>query len=365
MTGANGFIGKNLTAELKNRKDIEVLGYDADTDPSLLEEYCRQADFVYHLAGINRPVDQTEYMDGNYGFTKVLLGVLRKKEKPCSIVFSSSIQAELGNEYGISKKAGEDLVFQYAKDTLSKAFVYRLPNVFGKWCRPNYNSVVATFCHNIAHEMPITINDPKVNIHLAYIDDVIEEFLQTLFGQELRTGEFCEIPVQYTISLGELADILYSFRKSRKDLSLPKLSDPLIKKLYSTYTSYLPEEGFCYDLISKSDPRGSFTEIFKTKDGGQISVNVTKPGYQKGNHWHHTKTEKFLVISGKGVIRFRNIISDRVIEYQVSADKPEVVDIPVGYTHNLENLGEEDMITLMWANECFDPEKPDTFYLDV
>lgn len=364
VTGAKGFIGRNLVAELKNRKDNDIFEYDADTDPALLNEYCKQAEFVYHLAGVNRPVDQSEYMVGNYGFTKALLDTLKQND-PCPVMFSSSIQAEISNDYGNSKKAGEDLVFQYAAETSTRAYIYRLPNIFGKWCRPNYNSVVATFCHNIAHGLPVTVHDPKVRMKLAYIDDVIQELINASIGKEQHNGEFCEIPVTYTISLGEMVDIIYSFQKSRTDLSVPDMSDPFVKKLYSTYTSYLPEESFCYELQAKSDQRGSFTEVFRTSDRGQISVNITKPGFTKGNHWHHTKTEKFLVLGGEGVIRLRKINTNKVIEFYVSSKKLEVVDIPVGYTHSIENIGREDLITLMWVNESFNSDYPDTYYLEV
>ncbi|AUS95175.1 capsular biosynthesis protein [Clostridium thermosuccinogenes] len=365
VTGAKGFIGKNLVAELKNRKYMDVFEYDKDTDPSLLDEYCKKADFVFHLAGVNRPKEQSEFMEGNFGFTSILLDTLKKYHNNCPVMISSSIQAELNNPYGKSKKAGEDLLFEYGKETGTKVLVYRFPNVFGKWCRPNYNSAVATFCYNISHNLPITINDPNVVMRLVYIDDVVDELINALNGKENRVGNFCEVPIVYTIKLGEIADLLYSFKKSREERSIPDMSDAFTKKLYSTYLSYLPEDQFSYELKMNVDNRGSFTEFIKTPERGQVSVNISKPGITKGNHWHHTKIEKFLVVSGKGVIRFRKVDSDEIIEYYVSGDKLEVVDIPPGYTHNIENLGDTDMVTIMWANECFDPEKPDTCYLEV
>ncbi|MFT9486560.1 MAG: capsular polysaccharide biosynthesis protein CapF [Tepidibacillus sp.] len=365
VTGAKGFIGKNLIAELKNRKYTDILEYSRDTNLSLLDEYCKEADFVFHLAGVNRPKEQSEFMEGNFGFTSTLLDTLKKYKNTCPIMISSSIQAELDNPYGKSKKAGEDLLFEYGKETGSKVLVYRFPNVFGKWCRPNYNSAVATFCHNIAHDLPIKVNDPSVVMNLVYIDDVVEELINALEGKENKNGKFCKVSLVYTITLGEIVNLIYSFKKSREDCSIPDMSDAFTKKLYSTYLSYLPKDQFSYDLKMNVDNRGSFTEFIKTPDRGQVSVNISKPGITKGNHWHHTKNEKFLVVSGKGVIRFRKIDSNEVIEYYVSGDKMEVVDIPTGYTHNIENLGETDMVTIMWANEPFDSEKPDTYYLEV
>jgi len=365
VTGAEGFIGKNLIAELRNRKYDDIFEYDRDTDPSLLDEYCKEADFVFHLAGINRPKEQSEFMEGNFGFTSDLLDSLKKHNNTCPVMISSSIQAELDNPYGESKKAGEDLLFSYGKETGAKVLVYRFPNVFGKWCRPNYNSAVATFCHNVAHDLPIKVNDPSVTMNLVYIDDVVNELINALEGNENIVDSFCEVPVEYTITLGEIVDLIYSFRKSREDRLVPNMSDTFTKKLYSTYLSYLPEDQFSYDLKMNVDQRGSFTEFIKTPDRGQVSVNISKPRITKGNHWHHTKNEKFLVVSGKGVIRFRKVDSEEVLEYFVSGDKMEVVDIPTGFTHNIENLGDSDMVTIMWANESFDPEKPDTYYLEV
>ena len=365
ITGAKGFIGKNLVAELKNRKYTDIFEYNRDTEPNKLDEYCKEADFVFHLAGVNRPKDQSEFMEGNFGFTSTLLDTLKKYKNTCPVMISSSIQAELDNPYGKSKRAGEHLLFNYSKETGAKVLVYRFPNVFGKWCRPNYNSAVATFCHNIANDLPITVNDPSVVMNLVYIDDVVNELINALDGKENKNGVFCEVRVFHTVNLGDITDLIYSFRKSREERSIPDMSNEFTKKLYSTYLSYLPEGKFSYELKMNVDNRGSFTEFIKTPDRGQVSVNISKPGITKGNHWHHTKNEKFLVVSGKGVIRFRKIDSDEVLEYCVSGDKMEVVDIPTGYTHNIENLGDTDMVTIMWANEQFDPERPDTYYLEV
>lgn len=365
ITGSKGFIGKNLVAELKNRKYTDIFEYNRETDSTLFDEYCKEADFVFHLAGVNRPKEQSELMEGNFGLTSTLIDTLKKYNNVCPIVLSSSIQAELDNPYGKSKKAGEDLLFNYSKEISAKVLVYRFPNVFGKWCKPNYNSAVATFCHNIAHDLPITVNDPSVVMNLVYIDDVVNELINALEGKENTNGDFCNVSVAHTITLGEIADLIYSFKNSREELSIPDMSDEFTKKLYATYLSYLPKDMFSYDLKINVDNRGSFTEFIRTPDRGQVSVNISKPGITKGNHWHHTKNEKFLVVRGKGVIRFRKIDSDEIIEYFVSGDKLEVVDIPTGYTHNIENIGDSDMVTIMWANEPFNPEKPDTYYLEV
>lgn len=365
VTGAKGFIGKNLIAELRNRNYDDIFEFDKETDPNLLDDYCKEADFVFHLAGVNRPKEQSEFMEGNFGFTSELLENLKKYNNICPVMISSSIQAELNNPYGESKKAGEDLLFSYSEETGAKVLVYRFPNVFGKWCKPNYNSAVATFCNNVAHDLPIQVNDPRVVMNLVYIDDVVNELINALEGKENKVEGFCEVSVVHTITLGEIVDLIYSFKKSREDRSVPNISDEFTKKLYSTYLSYLPEDQFSYELKMNVDQRGSFTEFIKTPDRGQVSVNISKPGITKGNHWHHTKNEKFLVVSGKGVIRFRKIDSEEVIEYFVSGNKMEVVDIPTGYTHNIENLCDIDMVTIMWANEAFDPEKPDTYFLEV
>ena len=376
ITGARGFVGQNLVAQLKNIKegkekiapisaDLTLYEYDIDTDPALLDSYTRDCDFVCHLAGVNRPKEESEFMSGNFGFTSTLLESLKKNGNKAPILISSSIQAALDNPYGRSKKAGEDLLFAYGEETGAPVMVYRFPNLFGKWCRPNYNSVVATFCHNIAHNLPITVNDPKVILNLCYIDDVVAELINAMAGNPSREGSYCVVPKVHTVSLGEIVELLESFYESRKNLSVPMLADGFAKDLYSTYLSYLPKDAFSYPLKMNVDDRGSFTEIIRTLDRGQFSVNITKPGITKGNHWHHTKNEKFVVVAGKGLIQFRKIGSDEVIDYYVSGDKIEVVDIPTGYTHNIKNIGTEDLVTFMWCNECFNPEKPDTYFEEV
>ncbi len=378
VTGAKGFVGRNLCWTLKNIRDgkdksfgvdsdIEIFEYDIDTDEALLDTYCKEADFVLNLAGVNRPKDQAEFMQGNYGFASTLLDTLKKYGNTCPVMISSSTQAALDNPYGLSKKAGEDLLFSYSKETGAKVLVYRFPNVFGKWCRPNYNSAVATFCNNIAHNLPITVNDPSVVMNLVYIDDVVAELISALKGEEHRDGDYCYVPIVHTITLGEIVKLIESFKRSRDERAVPDTRDAFTKKLYATYLSYLPEDKFSYDLKMNCDNRGSFTEILRTPDRGQFSVNISKPHITKGNHWHHTKNEKFVVVSGNGVIRFRKIDEPdaKVIEYFVSGDKIEVVDIPTGYTHNIENLGDTDMVTFMWCNECFDPQKPDTYFEEV
>lgn len=365
VTGADGFIGKNLTTELRNHKYEDILEYDIDTEPGLLDEYCKNADFVFHLAGVNRPQDQAEFMKINFGLTSRLLETLKRHHNTCPIMIASSIHAALDNPYGRSKKAGEDLLFSYHKETGAEVLVYRFPNIFGKWCRPNYNSAVATFCYNIANDLPVQINDPDVFMQLVYIDDLLDEMIRGLNGKQYKAGDYCEVPVSYSIRLGGIADLLRSFREERKTLTIPDMSDGFVKKLYSTYLSYLPQDQFGYPLNMNADHRGSFTEFIKTQDRGQISVNISRPEITKGNHWHHTKNEKFLVVSGKGVIRFRKLGSDHVIEYHVSGERLEVVDIPPGYTHHVENLGVTDLITIIWANEPFEPDRPDTFFLEV
>lgn len=367
VTGANGFVGKNLISTLKNAADVEILAYDIDTDVSLLPEYTAKCDFVFHLAGVNRPENTEEFMTGNFGFTSVLLNNLIQSNNKAPILITSSIQAVLDNPYGQSKKAGEDLIFQYGQDNGVETYVYRMPNVFGKWCRPNYNSAVATFCHNIARGLPITVNDPSHKMQLVYIDDVVAELIRASQGAANKNPEdgFCYIEPVHSATLGHIVELLESFKMSRNTLDIPDMSDGFTKKLHATYLSYLPEKEFSYPLKMNVDTRGSFTEILRTADRGQFSVNVAKPGITKGNHWHHTKNEKFLVVSGKGVIRFRRVDSDEITEYFVSGDKLEVVDIPTGYTHNIENIGDTDLVTFMWCNECFDPERPDTMFLEV
>lgn len=365
ITGSKGFIGQNLVAELMTHEEIEVMEYHRDTNDDLLSDYCRQADFVFHLAGVNRPEEESEFINGNVNLTNKLLKTLNEHDNTCPIMMSSSTQAELDNLYGQSKYSGEQLVYNYSKKTGAKALIYRFPNVFGKWSKPNYNSVIATFCYNIAHDMPIQINNPAAELNLVYIDDLISELIDALNGQENKVNAYCEVDTVHKKTLQEIADLIYSFRESRQDKSIPNMDDSFTKKLYSTYLSFLPEDEFNYPLKMNVDERGSFTEILKTKDRGQVSVNISKPGITKGNHWHHTKNEKFLVVSGQGVIRFRKVNTDEVIEYYVSDKKLEVIDIPVGYTHNIANLGETDMVTIMWVNEIFNPDEPDTYFLEV
>jgi UDP-2-acetamido-2,6-beta-L-arabino-hexul-4-ose reductase len=365
VTGANGFVGKNLIAELNNKGYNDIIEVTRETDCSLLEKYTNECDFVFHLAGVNRPNDENEFMEGNFGFTSKLLELLKKQNNKAPVLLTSSIQADKDNLYGRSKKAGEDLLFNYYSETNAKVYVYRLPNLFGKWSKPNYNTVVATFCHNIASGLDIQVNNPNAMLNLCYIDDVLDEFLRALEGKATMQDDFCVVPVTHNIKLGELADLIMSFKESRNNLNIPNMEDDLSKKLYSTYLSFLPEDQFSYDLKMNCDDRGSFTEFMRTPERGQVSVNVSKPGITKGNHWHHTKNEKFLVVSGEGVIRFRRIGSDEIIEYNVSGEKLQVIDIPTGYTHSIVNVGENDLVTVMWANECFDPEKPDTYFLEV
>ena len=306
-------------------------------------------------------------MEGNFGFASTLVQILKKYQNTCPIMNSSSIQAALDNPYGKSKKAGEDMLYAYGKEVGAEVYVYRFPNVFGKWCRPNYNSAVATFCNNIANGLPIQVNDRNTVMHLVYIDDVVEELLQALDRHpHLNPDGYCYVPTVHEVTLGEIVDLLYSFKESRENLMIPDMTDgSFAKKLYSTYLSYLPTDGFSYPLLMHEDARGSFTEILKSADRGQVSINISKPGIVKGNHWHHTKNEKFVVVSGRGLIQFRKIGSDEIIEYHVSGERLEVVDIPTGYTHNIINEGDTDMVTLMWCNECFNPDKPDTIYEPV
>lgn len=374
ITGANGFVGKNLVASLNNIKDgkdktrnvhiSDVFAFDIDTPMEKLDEYCMSADFIFHLAGVNRPKDEKEFMEGNFGFTSCLLNCLKKHNNKSPIMISSSIQAALDNPYGKSKKAGEDLLFDYGRENGIKTLVYRFPNLFGKWCRPNYNSAVATFCHNIANDLEITVNDRNHMMTLCYIDDVVCELLNALENRENRIDEFCYVPVEHKITLGEIADLLYKFKEQSTTLVMPQIPDNSFeKKLYSTYLSYLPEEKVSFPLKMNVDDRGSFTELLKTENCGQFSVNISKPGITKGQHWHHTKWEFFIVVSGKGLIQQRKIGSDEVLNFEVSGEKIEAVHMLPGYTHNIINLSDsEDLVTLMWANEQFDPNKPDTFF---
>lgn len=374
VTGAKGFVGKNLVAALKNIKDGkdrthpelslgDIYEYDVDSTLDELDTYCKNADFVVNLAGVNRPQNEDEFMQGNFGFVSDMLSMLIKYGNKAPILGSSSIQAALDNPYGKSKKAGEDLLFDYGKENDVKVMIYRFPNLFGKWCRPNYNSAVATFCNNIANELPITVNDPSYMMTLAYIDDVVDEILCALAGNEHRDGDFCKVPVEYKITLGEIVELLNKFHDQPQTLTIPEIPDgSFAKKLYSTYLSYLPKEKASFELKMNVDDRGSFTELLRTQKCGQVSINISKPGITKGQHWHNTKWEFFIVVSGKGLIQQRKIGTDEVLNFEVSGDKIEAVHMLPGYTHNIINLSDtQDLVTVMWANECFNPNKPDTF----
>ena len=391
ITGAKGFVGKNLTETLKTIRDGknrttgltigEIYEYDIDTDPALLGQYCQKADFVFNLAGVNRPQNQEEFMQGNFGFASTLLDTLQEKGNTCPVMLASSIQAtcigRYDSEYGRSKKAGEELFFSYAQKTGAQVLVYRFPNLFGKWCRPNYNSAVATFCNNKANDLPITVNDPAVELELLYIDDLVEEMLCALAGNPHRCdyegltpveGEtYCYAPVTHKVTLGEIVELLDSFKAQPATLLMPSIpAGSFAKKLYSTYLSYLPKEKVTVPLKMNADARGSFTELLKTANCGQFSVNISKPGITKGEHWHHTKWEFFIVVAGRALIQMRKIGTDEVLNFEVSGEKIEAVHMLPGYTHNIINLSEtEDLVTLMWANEAFDPNKPDTFFEKV
>lgn len=365
ITGANGFVGKNLVATLEQDNRYTLFKVTRETSATELADYASKADFVYHLAGVNRPQDNAEFKEGNVDFTNDLLTALTKANNTAPILLTSSIQAENDSPYGMSKKDGEELVFQYGQDRGVPVFIYRLPNLFGKWSKPNYNSVIATFSYKIARNEVITINDPEVELNLVYIDDLIEEFLRALEGKPTKEGKYFTVPVLYKRKLGVIAELLKEFKNSRDNRVISNLNDDFILKLYSTYLNFLPKDDFAYPLVTHEDQRGSFTEMIKSPYAGQVSVNVSKPGITKGEHWHHTKNEKFLVVSGQGLIRFRDYFSDEIIEYKVSSEKLEVVDIPTGYTHSIVNTGDSDMVTIMWVNEMFDPNNPDTFFMEV
>lgn len=365
ITGSDGFIGKNLRVSLLCRADVSLLCFDIQDDPSTLPSLLDRADFIYHLAGVNRPQKPEEFKTGNTGLTEQICSHLAAKGRKTPVAITSSTQAAQDNPYGASKRGAEEAVFAYGRDTGAPVHVFRLPNVFGKWCRPNYNSGVATFCHNIANGLPIQVNDPDVVMKLVYIDDVVRAFINLLDNRVDVQNEFCQVQPVHTAKLGEIVDLIYSFHASRELRNIPDMSDPFVKKLYSTYLSYLPKDCFSYPLTMNIDERGSFTEFVKTPDRGQVSINISKLGITKGNHWHHTKNEKFLVVSGQGVIRFRQIGSEEIIEYPVSGDKLEVVDIPTGYTHNISNTGTSDLVTVMWCNEMLDPSSPDTYFESV
>lgn len=396
VTGAHGFVGRNLVSQLRNIRDgkarnyalsgeeLEIFEYDVDTDPSLLDDYCRQADFVFNLAGVNRPKDTSEFMKGNFGFASTLLETLKKHGNKCPVMLASSIQATLvgryaASDYGRSKLAGEELFFTYSRETGAKVLVYRFPNLFGKWCRPNYNSAVATFCYNTAHDLPLQVNDPSTRLELLYIDDLVEEMLAALEGKEHRCefdgvetilqedGRYCAAPVTHKVTLGEIVELLHAFSRQPDTLVMPEIPPhSFAKKLYSTYLSYLPKEKVAFPLKMNVDARGSFTELLRTENCGQVSVNISKPGITKGEHWHHSKWEFFMVVSGHALIRERKIGTDEVLEFEVSGREIKAVHMLPGYTHNIINLSEtEDLVTVMWANEAFDPSRPDTYYEPV
>lgn len=395
VTGAKGFVGRNLCEALKNLRDgkdrtrpdlsvSEIFEYDIDTEPGSLDTFCKEADFVFNLAGVNRPKDTSEFMEGNFGFASTLLDTLKNYGNTCPVMLSSSQQASLtgrfGNsEYGRSKKAGEDLFLNYQKETGAKVLVYRFPNLFGKWCRPNYNSAVATFCHNIANDLPIQVNDPAVELELLYIDDLISEMLDALEGKENRcefdglevvpseNGKYCYCPVTHKATLGQIVDLIHQFADQPRTLLIPEMpAGSFTKKLYSTYLSYLPKEKVAFPLKMNVDERGSFTELVHTLNVGQVSINISKPGITKGQHWHHTKWEFFIVVAGHGLIQERKIGSDEIIEFEVSGDNIQAVHMLPGYAHNIINLSDtENLVTVMYCNEVFDPERPDTFYEKV
>jgi UDP-2-acetamido-2,6-beta-L-arabino-hexul-4-ose reductase len=395
VTGAKGFVGKNLVSQLRNiahgkakwyseDSDITVYEYDVDSTAEEFDAYCSDCDFVFNLAGVNRPQNPEEFMQGNFGFASTLLDTLKKHGNKCPVMLSSSIQATLvgryaDGEYGKSKKAGEGLFFDYSAETGAKVLVYRFPNLFGKWCRPNYNSAVATFCNNIANDLPIQVNDRSTQMELVYIDDLVDEMIGAIAGKEhhcefdgietvlCKDGRYCAVPVSHHVTLGEIVDLLESFASQPQTLVVPEIPEgSFAKKLYSTYLSYLPKEKVAFPLKMNVDQRGSFTELLKTEKCGQFSVNISKPGITKGQHWHHTKWEFFIVVSGRGLIQLRRIDSDEVLNFEVSGDKIEAVQMLPGYTHNIINLSDtEDLVTLMWANESFDPNRPDTYFEPV
>jgi len=395
VTGAKGFVGKNLVAQLKNIQEGKakcygdltvnaVYEYDIDSTPEELDAYCKDCDFVFNLAGVNRPQNQEEFMQGNFGFASTLLETLKKYKNTCPVMISSSIQATLAgrfgtSEYGKSKKAGEELMFQYGEETGAKVLVYRFPNLFGKWCRPNYNSAVATFCNNIANDLPIQVNDASVELELLYIDDLVDEMMAALKGEEHRcefegvetilteNGKYCAAPITHKVTLGEIVELLNQFKNQPTTQLIPEIPyNSFAKKLYSTYLSYLPKEKIAFPLKMNIDARGSFTELLRSEKCGQVSINISKPGITKGQHWHNTKWEFFIVVAGHGLIQERKIGSDEVIEFEVSGDKIEAIHMLPGYTHNIINLSDtEDLVTMMWANESFDPNKPDTYFEPV
>ncbi len=385
VTGSAGFVGKNLCCALKNIRDgldrtrpalkiEEIYEYDRETDPGMLAEYCAKADFVFHLAGVNRPKDPAEYMKGNFGFSSVLLECLEQQDNTCPVMLASSIQASLegrfaGSEYGKSKLAGENLFREYGQKAGAKVLIYRFPNVFGKWCKPNYNSAVATFCHNIARDLPIQVNDPSTELELLYIDDLVAEMLDALEGKEhyVRGQDSCQVPTTHHVTLGKIVELLTAFHDQPGSLIMPDIpAGSFAQKLYSTYLSDLPKEKISFPLKMNCDERGSFTELLKSQNAGQFSVNISKPGITKGQHWHNTKWEFFIVVAGHGLIQERKIGTDEVVEFEVSGEEIRAVHMLPGYTHNIINLSDrENLVTVMWANEIFDPKHPDTFFEPV
>lgn len=395
VTGAKGFVGKNLCAQLKNIRDgkarnygelsiADVYEYDVDNTDEDLDVFCRDCDFVFNLAGVNRPKDQNEFMNGNFGFASTLLDTLKRHKNTCPVMLSSSIQATLigrygESEYGKSKLAGEELFFDYARETGAKVLVYRFPNLFGKWCRPNYNSVVATFCNNIANDLPIQVNDPTVELEMLYIDDLVDEMILALKDEEHHCefdgvntvlkadGKYCAVPTTHHVTLGKIVELLNKFAKQPETLIIPEIPfNSFEKKLYSTYLSYLPKDKVAFQLTMNVDDRGSFTELLRSKKCGQVSINISKPGITKGQHWHNTKWEFFIVVSGHGLIQQRKVGTDEIIEFEVSGERIEAVHMLPGYTHNIINLSDTDcLVTVMWANEAFDPNKPDTYFEPV
>ena len=364
ITGAKGFLGKNLVSNLKLNRDITIYEYDRDNTLDDLDYYTSNCDFVFHLAGVNRPKDNSEFMEGNFGFTNTLLDYLKKNNNKSPIMISSSIQAKLDNDYGKSKKAGEELLFKYGKDNNVDVFAYRFPNLFGKWCRPNYNSAVATFCNNIANDLPIQVNDEKTELTLAYVDDVCEELINCMNNKQTTDGIYCKVPIEYKKTLGEITKLLYSFKNNEKGIMVPSTEDEFTKKLYATYISYVPLNKMVVDLEEHKDERGVFCELVRTKEAGQVSISTTNPDIVRGGHYHNTKMERFIVVKGKAKIKFEHVITHETYEFEVSEDKLQYVTIPVGYQHSINNIGDKELVLIIWANELFDKEKPDTFVME-
>lgn len=364
ITGAKGFLGKNLVSNLKLNKEIIIYEYDRENSLDDLNKYTKDCDFVFHLAGVNRPKDNKEFMEGNFGFTSTLLEYLKKNKNKCPIMISSSIQAKLDNDYGKSKKAGEELLFQYGKDNNINVYVYRFPNLFGKWCRPNYNSAVATFCNNIANNLPITVNDEKTELKLVYVDDVCYELINCLNGNPTLDGIYCKVPVEYKKTLGEIVSLLKSFKENDKGIMVPSTGDEFTKDLYATYVSYVPLKNLVVDLEEHRDERGVFCELVRTKEAGQVSISTTNPNILRGGHYHNTKMERFIVVKGNAKIKFEHVITHETFEFEVSGEKLQYVTIPVGYQHCINNIGNDELVMILWANELFNKEKPDTYVME-